>query len=344
MASTYTAAGIELIADGEQSGTWGQTTNTNFELFEEMITGVVSIALSSSTYTLTTSDGASSEGRHAIVVFTGTPGGTCTVTVSPNDMQKVYFIVNNTDQTVTMSQGSGANVSVATGKTKVLYCDGAGAGAAVVDISNGFDATTLADLGVTASAAELNTLDGITSTVGELNLVDGSVAGTVVNSKAVIYGASGEVNATTLQIGGSSITATAAELNTMDGITATVSELNQLDGVTLSNYADRTADAAWTGSQRATVVTDNDGSFDMNAGQNFSCTPTGSITLTFTNIANGQSGFILLVNATPQTVSLHANTKGDANLATTLSTAGTYLCSYFSNGTNVYVTTSAAIA
>jgi hypothetical protein len=146
------------------------------------------------------------------------------------------------------------------------------------------------------------------------------------------------------KVGGTAVTATAAELNILDGVTATASELNQLDGVTLSNYADRTADAAWTGSQRATVVTDNDGSFDMNAGQNFSCTPTGSITLTFTNIANGQSGFILLVNTTPQTVSLHANTKGDANLATTLSTAGTYLCSYFSNGTNVYVTTSAAIA
>jgi hypothetical protein len=119
-------------------------------------------------------------------------------------------------------------------------------------------------------------------------------------------------------------------------------------GTTVQAYDADTAkldvDQSWTGSQRSTVVTDNDGSFDMNAGQNFSCTPTGSITLTFTNIANGQSGFILLVNTTPQTVSLHANTKGDANLATTLSTAGTYLCSYFSNGTNVYITTSAAIA
>jgi hypothetical protein len=166
---------------------------------------------------------------------------------------------------------------------------------------------------VTATAAELNLLDGVTATTAELNILDG-------------------------------VTATAAELNILDGVTATASELNQLDGVTLSNYADRTADAAWTGSQRATVVTDNDGSFDMDAGQNFSCTPTGSITLTFTNIANGQSGFILLVNTTPQTVSLHANTKGDANLATTLSTAGTYLLSYFSDGTDVYVVTSAAFA
>jgi hypothetical protein len=339
MASTYTATGIELITDGEQSNTWGQTTNTNFELFEEMVTGVVSIALSSTSYTLTTTDGATSNGRHAVIVFTGTPGGTCTVTVSPNDMQKVYFIVNNTDQTVTMSQGSGANVSVATGKTKVLYCDGAGSGAAVVDISNGFDATTLADLGVTASAAELNLLDGVTATTAELNILDGVTATAAeLNLLDGVTASTAELNIL------DGVTASTAELNILDGVTATASELNQLDGVTLSNYADRTADAAWTGSQRATVVTDNDGSFDMNAGQNFSCTPTGSITLTFTNIANGQSGFILLANPTPQTVSLHANTKGDANLASTLSTAGTYLISYFSNGTNVYLTTSGAIS
>jgi hypothetical protein len=139
MASTYTPAGIELIADGEQSGTWGQTTNTNWELIEELATGLVSITLTGTTYTLTTSDGTSSEGRHAIIKFTGSPGGTCTVTVSPNDMQKVYWIVNTSDQTVTLTQGSGSNVSVLAGSKKVMYCDGAGAGAAVVDLSQDLD-------------------------------------------------------------------------------------------------------------------------------------------------------------------------------------------------------------
>ena len=101
---------------------------------------------------------------------------------------------------------------------------------------------------------------------------------------------------------------------------------------------------SWTGSQRATFVTDNDGSFDMNAGQNFKCTPTGNFTLTFTNIANGQSGFIVLVNSGGHTVSLHANSKADANLAGTVSTAGTYILSYISDGTNAYLTNSAVIA
>ena len=86
--------------------------------------------------------------------------------------------------------------------------------------------------GVTSTATELNILDGVTSTTAELNLVDGSSAGTIVNSKAVIYGSSGEVNATTLQIAGTSITSTAAELNILDGVTSTTAELNILDGVT----------------------------------------------------------------------------------------------------------------
>jgi hypothetical protein len=140
MASTYTPAGIELIADGEQSGTWGQTTNTNWELVEELATGVVSISLTGlTTYTLTTTDGVSTEGRHAIVKFTGSPGGTSTVTVSPNDMQKIYWIVNASDQSVIMTQGSGGNVTVLADSKKVMYCDGAGAGAAVVDLSQDLD-------------------------------------------------------------------------------------------------------------------------------------------------------------------------------------------------------------
>jgi len=145
MASTYTAAGIELITTGEQSGTWGTTTNTNWELVEELATGVVSVALTGTTYTLTTSDGSSSEGRHAVVVFSGSPGGTCTVTISPNDMQKVYFVKNGSDETVTLTQGSGGNVNVAAGDSAIVYCDGAGAGAAVVDFTSTFNFAAYAD-------------------------------------------------------------------------------------------------------------------------------------------------------------------------------------------------------
>jgi hypothetical protein len=107
---------------------------------------------------------------------------------------------------------------------------------------------------------------------------------------------------------------------------------------------DLTADQSWTGSQRATLVVDNDGSFDMNLGQNFKCTPAGNFALTFTNHADGQSGFIILINSGGHTVSLHANSKADANLATVVSTAGTYILSYIGDGTNAYLTNSAIMA
>ena len=100
----------------------------------------------------------------------------------------------------------------------------------------------------------------------------------------------------------------------------------------------------FTTAQRGTLTTDNDGSFDMNATNNFKCTPAGNFTLTFTNITSGQSGYILLVNTGGHTVAAASTTKVDANLLATVSTAGTYLIGYFSDGTNVYLTNSAVYA
>ena len=101
---------------------------------------------------------------------------------------------------------------------------------------------------------------------------------------------------------------------------------------------------AFTGVNRNALTVDNDGSFDMNANNNFKCTPSGNFALTFTNFADGQSGYILLINSGGHTVSLHANSKGDANIASTVSSAGTYLISYLSDGTNAYLTNSAVFA
>jgi hypothetical protein len=117
---------------------------------------------------------------------------------------------------------------------KTMAAGAAASEAMRIKSTNIVDVVSLAIGGttVTSTAAELNILDGVTSTAAELNLVDGSAAGTIVNSKAVVYGAAGQVNATTLQIGGTSITSTAAELNILDGVTATAAELNILDGVT----------------------------------------------------------------------------------------------------------------
>ena len=96
----------------------------------------------------------------------------------------------------------------------------------------------------------------------------------------------------------------------------------------------------FTASQRGTVTTDNDLSFDQNASNNFQCTPTSGGTLTFTNHTAGQSGYILLDNSGGHAIAAAATTKISAADLGTLSVAGTYLVSYFDNGTNAYCTIS----
>lgn len=136
MTSTYTGSGLELIPTGAQSGTWGSTTNTNLSVIDRLINGVGAITLSGSTYTLQTSDGILSEGNYPVLVFGGAPSGTVTVTVAPNDAPHIYLVRNASGQSVTLTQGSGGNVTVANTDTKIVYCDGAGSGAAVYDFSS----------------------------------------------------------------------------------------------------------------------------------------------------------------------------------------------------------------
>lgn len=100
----------------------------------------------------------------------------------------------------------------------------------------------------------------------------------------------------------------------------------------------------YTAPQRGTVTTDNDGSFDLSVTNNFACTPTGNVTLTFTNMTAGQSGFILFVNGSNYTVSAAATTKVSATALATLSATGTYLISYWTNGTNTYIVNSGALS
>lgn len=161
MASTFSNVGIELIATGEQSGTWGSTTNTNLQIIDRLTNGVGAISLTGTTHTLTTTNSGSaalSDGQYAVLVFGGTPSGTNTVTISPNSIQHVYIVKNNSGQSVVLTQGSGGNVTVANGKSAIVYADGAGAGAAVVDVTNTFNFQPL-DADLTAIAA-LATTDG----------------------------------------------------------------------------------------------------------------------------------------------------------------------------------------
>lgn len=153
MPSSYTTnTGLEKPGDGEQAGSWGGTVNDNMDILDRALNGVGSIALSGTTHTLTTSDGVLSDGQYRVLVLGGTPSGTNTITLSPNDAQHVYFVRNNSGQSAVFTQGSGGDVTIANGKSAIIYADGGGAGAAVVDITSTFNFQT-SSAALTAIAA-----------------------------------------------------------------------------------------------------------------------------------------------------------------------------------------------
>jgi len=137
MASTYVNdLRLNEMATGDASGTWGTTTNTNLELIAEAFSfGTEAITTNADTHTSTIADGATDPVRSMYVKYTGTLDSTCTITIAPNTVSKVWMIENATSgsQDIAISQGSGANVTIPNGEVKVVYSDGAGSGAAVVD-------------------------------------------------------------------------------------------------------------------------------------------------------------------------------------------------------------------
>jgi hypothetical protein len=137
MASTYVNdLRLNELATGDASGTWGTITNTNLELVAEAFSfGTEGITTNADTHTSTIADGATDPVRSMYVKYTGTLDSACTITIAPNTVSKLWFIENGTSgsQNIIISQGTGANVTIPAGDTKVVYSDGAGSGAAVVD-------------------------------------------------------------------------------------------------------------------------------------------------------------------------------------------------------------------
>jgi hypothetical protein len=132
------------LATGEGSGTWGTTTNQSLELIGEALGYATQQAFGSDAdATTTVADGASDPARAMYYKITSAASltATRTLTIAPNTISRVMFIENATSgsQSIAISQGSGASVTIAAGKTAVVYLDGAGATAAVVDAMAGVD-------------------------------------------------------------------------------------------------------------------------------------------------------------------------------------------------------------
>lgn len=233
---------------------------------------------------------------------------------------------------------------------------------------NGYILTTNG-LGTLTLSAPTGVSDGdkgdlTVSTGGTVWTID---AGTISTSKlggdittagkALLDDADASAQRTTLGLGTAATTAstdyaTAAQGALADTAVQPTAITNMLEttdiGVTVQGYDVDTAKTdmlqTFTASQRGTVTTDNDLSFDMSVTNNFTCTPTAGGVLTFTNITAGQSGYILLTNNSNYAITAAASTKVGAAFLSNISLTGTYLISYFSNGTNVYCTSSGVLA
>tara|TARA_X000001036_G_C20407736_1_gene695648 strand:+ start:57 stop:797 length:741 start_codon:yes stop_codon:yes gene_type:complete len=216
MPSTFTTnTGIEKPAQGEQSGSWGITVNTNSDILDRAVNGVVGLSLVGTSSNLTTSNGATSDGQNKVLLCSGTLAAAHTITILPADAQKVYYVKNDATKTVTFTQGSGATTAnVATGSFAIIYADGNNN---VVNLSLSSELGQLKQNGVliSSSAADLNMLDGADATtlqLADLVLLDGAVKNTVVAQKAVVYGNSGEVKANTVALGSWTIQESGSDL------------------------------------------------------------------------------------------------------------------------------------
>jgi hypothetical protein len=145
MASTYSDLKIELIGTGEQTGTWGTTTNNNFSIaVGEAITGSADVAFSSSdvTVTLTDTNGAQSA-RNLRLNLTGTSGGARNLILGSGcQIEKLYLINNGLADAVTVKNTSGTGIAVAAGKSMFVYNNGTN----VVDAVNYLSSLTVGTL------------------------------------------------------------------------------------------------------------------------------------------------------------------------------------------------------
>jgi len=289
MASSYTTSfGIEKIGSGEQSGAWGDTTNHNLDILDR-IASYTSVGLSGSTHTLTVreaSPGSGTEnlqdGMYRVIKFTGALGANNTVTVAPNTTAAFFIMINATTDSgssgpysVILTQGSGANITIANGKSAIVYMDGAGSGAAVIDAVSDLQLATITASGDITSAGTVNVTGdtasgddasiGYTSAEGLILTGQGSTNDVTIKNDAdadVITIATGgtsvdivgDVTASTVNADGD----TSAGDNAAMGYTAAegliLTGQGSTNDVTIKNDADADVLEIPTGSTNVTVV------------------------------------------------------------------------------------------
>jgi len=298
MASTYSPLKIELIATGEQSGTWGTTTNTNLgTALEEAITGSADVSFSSADVTLTlTNTNASQAGRNLRLNLTGTSGGARNLILgSGMQIEKLYLINNGLADAVTVQNTTGTGIAVPAGKSMFVFNNGTDVvdavthltsltlGSALPVASGGSGATTLTGVlkgnGTSAfTAGNVNLTSEVTGTLPIANGGTGSTSTTFVNLAANVTGTLPVAN------GGTGITSFGTGVATALGQNVTGS-----GGIALAtspSFTTPTLGAATATSVNKVAITAPATSATLTLSDGSSLITSGGHSLTFTTTAS----------------------------------------------------------
>jgi hypothetical protein len=226
---------LKEIATGDESGTWGTSTNTNLELIGEAFAYGTEALADSSTQTITMADSSTDGIRKIYVKLTGTLSQASTITLAPDTVSKIWLIENATSGgfNTVIKQGSGATVTIPNSNVKVVATDGGGSSGIVYDLFTdvSFAGTTAmgsVDIdGGAIDAVTLGTNSAVTQAVIDNVNINGSTIGHTSDTDLMtltsgVLTVAGEVSMTTLDIGGTNVTATATELNYVDGVTSAI--------------------------------------------------------------------------------------------------------------------------
>jgi hypothetical protein len=343
---TYSNLGIKLIDTGAEAGTWGVSTNTNFEYFDTAIVGYVSIALtaagsSGAPNTLNVADYSASAGRNRIIEFTSASdlGSAAYVQITPNDFEGYYFIRNSllNSRSIFIFQGTydaARDFEIPNGKDVILRCTGGGDTSSIVNVVDDLLVDSITANNVITSTFTANTITantqfvgpgtGLTGTAASLNI--GGNAATATTATTATN--TSNVNITNDTSSASTVYPTwVSNVSGFQGVKVSSTKVTlQPSTGTLTSTILRGTTILATGAYQETRVAMAGGvSIDLALGNYFQKTIAAATTFTVTNVpAAGTAASIILdlTNGGSAAITWWSGVKWAGGTAPTLTTAG----------------------
>ena len=305
MASTYSDLKIELIGTGEQSGTWGTTTNTNLSTaLGEAITGSADVAFSSADVTVTLTDTNNAQtARNLRLNLTGTSGGARQLILGSGcQIEKLYLINNGLSDAVTVKNTSGTGIAVPAGKSMFVYNNGTN----VVDATTYLSSLTLGSALPVASGGT-----GVTSSTG-------TVAVVLSNTPTLVTPVLGVASATSINKVALTAPATGSTLTIADGKTLTASNTLTLAGTDSTTMTFPSSSATVAG---------------LGIAQSFTATQTFTGSTTALGAVFQDAAEVTTISATAATGTINYDATTQSVLYYTTSASANWTVNFRANGT-----------